>query len=137
MILFFVFPMNPIYPYNTPELKERRRSLRNHMTPAELELWKHLKSRNLCGLMFRRQFGIGPYIVDFYCPELRLAIELDGNSHFGKEAEAYDRVRQTYIEAFGVHFLRFLNNEVYEDLELALGTIKKEAERLKGNGKLA
>ena len=105
------------------------------MTPAELGLWKQLKSKNLCGLIFRRQFGIGPYIVDFYCPELRLAIELDGNSHFGKEAEAYDRVRQTYIEAFGVHFLRFLNNKVYEDLESVLETIKKEAERLKGNGK--
>ena len=93
------------------------------MTPAELELWRHLKSENLCGLKFRRQFGVGPYIVDFYCPSLRLAIELDGDSHLGREAEEYDRVRQTYIEAHGIHFLRFSNAEVYENLEGVLRVI--------------
>jgi len=125
----FCILMTTIHPFNSPILKDRRKSLRNNMTPAELILWPHLKSKSLCGLKFRRQFGFGPYIVDFYCPSLRLAIELDGDSHFGKEAEANDRIRQTYIEANGVRFLRFLNTEVYENLEGVLQKIKHEAGR--------
>lgn len=84
------------------------------------------------GLIFRRQFGIGPFIVDFYCPEHKLAIELDGDSHFGKEAEDYDRRRQKYIEGRGVCFLRFLNTEAYEGTDGAVEVIRKETRKLKG-----
>ena len=84
------------------------------------------------GLKFRRQYGIGQFIVDFYCPELRLAIELDGDSHFNnKEVLEYDKRRQEYIERVNIKFLRFTNNEVFESLEGVIQAIQEEAERLK------
>ena len=84
------------------------------------------------GLKFRRQYGIGHFIVDFYCPELRLAIELDGDSHFNnKEVLEYDKRRQEYIERVNIKFLRFTNNEVFESLEGVIQAIQEEAERLK------
>lgn len=82
-----------------------------------MDLWDQLKNKQLNGLKFRRQQGIGPYIVDFYCPKLKLAIELDGDSHFENGAEDYDLRRQNYIEKRGIRFMRFTNNEVYESLE--------------------
>ncbi len=59
-----------------------RQSLRNTLPAAELMLWSKLKNRQICGRKFRRQFSVGPYVVDFYCPTLKLAIEIDGDSHF-------------------------------------------------------
>jgi len=118
------------YPYNEAEFKERRKELRNNMTLAEITLWRYLKCGGMEGLKFRRQFGIGPYVVDFFCYEYKLAIELDGDSHIGREA--YDQRRQKYIEDRGVSFLRFLNTEVHEGTGGAVETIRKEAKRLKG-----
>ena len=100
------------------------------MTLAEIMLWRHLKNRSMEGLAFRRQFGIGPFVVDFFCHEYQLAIELDGDSHLGKEA--YDQRRQKYIENHGIHFLRFLNTEVHEGPGGAVEVIRNEAKRLKG-----
>ena len=100
------------------------------MTLAEITLWRYLKCGGMEGLKFRRQFGIGPYVVDFFCYEYKLAIELDGDSHIGREA--YDQRRQKYIEDRGVSFLRFLNTEVHEGTGGAVETIRKEAKRLKG-----
>jgi very-short-patch-repair endonuclease len=118
------------YPYNRAEFKERRKELRNNMPMAEIRLWRHLKGKGMEGLKFRRQFGIGRYTVDFFCYELRLAIELDGDSHIGREAQ--DWRRQKFIEGKGVRFLRFPNSEVHEGEGGAVEAIRKEVRKLKG-----
>jgi hypothetical protein len=73
--------------YNTAKQKEFRKNLRNSMTPAECVLWQSLKGRQLLGKKFRRQSSIGRYVVDFYSPEARLVIELDGERHFSMTIE--------------------------------------------------
>jgi len=101
----------------------KRRSLRRDMPRAEIILWSRLKNKQLNGFKFRRQYSVGPYIVDFYCPCLKLVIEVDGDSHFRKGAYEYDRQREKYIEQFGVRFLRFTNLEVYNQLNDVLDEI--------------
>ena len=94
------------------------------MTNAEVLLWSELKNRQLKGVKFRRQQGIGPYVIDFYCPKFKLAIELDGSSHFDDEKiYKYDQKRQKYIESFGIKFLRFTNQDIYKNLTLVLHEI--------------
>jgi len=118
--------MGRIFNRQTENLK--RRTLRNNMPKAETILWKKLRRRQMMGYKFRRQFSVKQYVVDFYCPELKLAIELDGDSHFIGNAPEYDKKRQSDIESFGIEFLRFQNNEVYKNLDVVLTTI---AERIK------
>jgi len=103
--------------FNRTEVKEKRRALRKEMPPAEVILWNILRGKSLSGFKFRRQYSIGPYIVDFYCSQLKLAIEIDGESHVVEGAETRDRERQAFIESKGVHVLRFTNTDVYESLE--------------------
>jgi very-short-patch-repair endonuclease len=74
------------------------------MTEPEIILWSRLKNRQMLGYKFRRQVSVGPFVIDFYCPEKKLAIEVDGGSHFVEEAEAYDGERQSVIEQFGIRF---------------------------------
>ena len=93
------------------------------MVDAEVVLWSRLLNRQLGGFKFRRQYGVGPFVVDFYCAKPRLAIEVDGNSHFNPEAEAYDKKRQHYIESFGIQFLRVTNQDVFNNLEEVLWRI--------------
>ena len=112
--------------YNRPEQKAIRQYLRNNMTPAEVALWKLLRERQVCGLKFRRQFGAGPYVLDFYCPELRLAIELDGAVHDSAEAVVYDSDRTEYLmREFRIRVMRFRNEQVFEEPEWVLEEIKK------------
>ncbi len=92
------------------------------MPKAEVTLWCHLKSSQLKGCKFRRQHSIGNYVVDFYCPKLKLTIELDGESHYSTGSNENDRIRQEYIEKLGIKVLRFTNFDVYGDLE---GVLKK------------
>ncbi len=94
--------------------KDKRLRLRRDSPLAEQRLWVRLRNRRLLGYRFRRQHGVGPYVLDFYCPELKLAIEVDGDSHFQAGADEYDRERQRYIESLGIHVLRFTNREVLE-----------------------
>lgn len=91
----------PIIPYN-PKLKELARHLRNNSTLSEILLWEYLKGKQMKGYDFHRQKPIADYIVDFYCPDLLLAIEIDGDSH--RERYNQDTHRQKRIESFGVHF---------------------------------
>ena len=81
--------------------KQKRRLLRNNMPKAEVQLWFHLKNKRLCGERFLRQYGVDRYVLDFYCPRLKLAIEVDGDSHFTEGAEEYDAERQRVIESVG------------------------------------
>jgi very-short-patch-repair endonuclease len=116
--------------YNRLEQRERRRKLRNNATPDESVLWTHLRKRKLDGLRFVRQFGIGPFIVDFYCPEKCLSIELDGAGHFTPEGRRKDLRRTAYLESVGIHELRFENQELARDIPLALEVIRKFAHAL-------
>ena len=97
------------------ELLQKARDLRQNPTDAELRLWANLRGRQMCGFKFRRQHPIGPYIVDFYCHEARLSIEIDGGQH-GQDNH-YDEKRTAYIEAQGVRVLRFWNNQVLAETE--------------------
>jgi very-short-patch-repair endonuclease len=112
--------------HNRTTEKTLRRELRNSMPKAEVVLWGKLKSRQLLGCKFRRQFSVGPYIVDFYCPALKLALEVDGDSHFHDGAKKYDAKRQAYIESLGIKIVRFLNTEIYENIEGVLQTLMRE-----------
>jgi len=98
--------------YNKANYKEKRRHLRNNMTKAEIYLWRELKNKKL-NLRFLRQYGIGIYTVDFYCPKVRLTVEVDGATHLTDEDIKYDKERQDEIESLGIKFLRFTNDEIY------------------------
>ncbi len=87
------------------------------MPQAEVILWSRLKGKGLRGYKFRRQYSVDKFVIDFYCPGLKLAIEIDGDSHFVEGVEISDRERQTIIESYGIHFLRFTNKEIYEKLD--------------------
>jgi adenine-specific DNA-methyltransferase len=91
------------------------------MTPAEAILWKYLRDRRFEKFKVRRQHPIGPYIVDFYCPAACLVVELDGETHVGREVA--DETRQQWLEAQGVRVLRFWNHEIYDDLQTVLEAI--------------
>ena len=103
--------------YNRQSRNELRRRLRHEMPKAEVILWHYLKGKQINSHKFRRQFGIGPYVVDFYCAKLKLAIEIDGDLHFSEDAQQYDFDRQKYIEEFNIKFLRFTNDDVYTNLD--------------------
>ena len=96
--------------------KAKRRALRNAMPQAEHVLWQHIRRKQIEGLTFRRQVSVGKYVVDFYCSVKRLAIEVDGETHLGREAEAYDAARQKYLEGLGIQVIRFWNTDVYKNL---------------------
>lgn len=111
--------------FNRPELKEVRRYLRNHATSAEAILWTYLKGRQLSGRKFRRQHSIGNYIVDFYCPQENLVVELDGEHHFWDEEMQHDSARTHYLTQLGLQLIRFENKWVFEDIDSVLTTIQK------------
>ena len=110
-----------ILPYN-PRLKLVARNLRNNSTLAEIILWNGLKQKKMMGYDFHRQKPIDNFVVDFFCPELLLAIEIDGDSHDGKIKN--DEERQTLIERFGVEFLRFDDHDVKNHFECVVMTIE-------------
>ncbi len=106
---------------NTSEQKEYRKALRNNMTTAEAMLWRVLKGRGAGGMKFRRQQGIGPFVLDFYCPEHRLGIEIDGSSHDYKYE--YDEKRTEYLREQGIRILRFSNRQVFTSIQGVLNEI--------------
>ena len=114
--------------HNRPSEEHLRQQLRSNMPTAEVLLWSKLRGRQLLGHKFRRQYSVGPYVVDFYCPALRLAIELDGDSHFAEGAAKKDEVRRRFIESFGIRIVRFLNTDVYENMDGLLDTLVREME---------
>jgi very-short-patch-repair endonuclease len=111
--------------YTRNSEKALRRSLRGEIPSAESVLWSKLRRRQLLGYKFRRQYSVGPYVVDFYCAEARLAIEVDGDSHFQLGAQTRDQDRERLIKSFGIDFLRFRSIEVFEQLTEVLEAIAR------------
>lgn len=114
--------------FNSPQMKGRRKSLRNNSTKEEVILWNKLRNNQL-GEKFTRQYSIGNYVVDFYCPKKRIAVELDGSQHNDDEKKMYDEERTEYINQFGVTLLRFWNGDVLKDIETVLEVIYEEINR--------
>jgi very-short-patch-repair endonuclease len=105
-------------------LKELARQLRQNMTLGEVLLWQRLKRKQIRGYDFDRQRPIDRYIVDFYCKDLKLAIEIDGSSHDGEEAKVNDEIRQERLESLGVRFLRFTDADVKRNMEMVVDSIE-------------
>jgi very-short-patch-repair endonuclease len=105
----------------TDQCRVRAVQMRHAMTPAEQKLWQHLRAGRLEGYHFRRQQIIGYYIVDFYCHQADLVIEVDGEIHL--EQQEYDADRSAYLAGRGLHILRFTNTEVYNSIDRVLAFI--------------
>ena len=103
-----------------PELLKFARKLRREIPDAEQVMWAILRNRRFCGYKFRRQHPVKPYVLDFYCHQVKLAIELDGGQHTEDAARCYDGRRTTFLEKQGIKVLRFWNHEVLEDIEAVL-----------------
>ncbi|MFA6588488.1 MAG: endonuclease domain-containing protein [Patescibacteria group bacterium] len=116
--------------YNQKKQTPLRKILRKNMPKAEILLWGKLKNKQLLGFKFRRQFSVGRYVVDFYCPQLRLAIEIDGETHLSKDAKSYDQERQKIIEKFDIKFLRFWNTDIYNNIDGVLERIIENLNKL-------
>ncbi|MBD2394094.1 DUF559 domain-containing protein [Cyanobacterium aponinum FACHB-4101] len=110
---------------NLKDKKELRKSLRNNATSAEQLLWKALQGKQLDGFKFRRQHSIGNYILDFFCPSVSLAIELDGETHYTPEAQEYDRIRDNFLANVGIRVIRYHNHDVCDNLTGVLEDIRQ------------
>jgi very-short-patch-repair endonuclease len=111
--------------HNKENLQKLRKQLRNNLTPAEAELWKHLQQGRLAGRKFRRQHSVGNYILDFYCPQEKLGIELDGRGHFTDFGFEADEKRTAFLESLGIRIIRFENKAVFSQLEGVLEEIRQ------------
>lgn len=98
--------------YNNKAVKGRRRQLRDHQTEAEKILWFNLKDRKVDNYKFYRQYSVGMYILDFYCPKLRLCIEVDGKYHSKNEIKSKDVYRTNTLNSFNISVLRFSNDQI-------------------------
>jgi very-short-patch-repair endonuclease len=121
--------MRKITPYN-PHLVDLAKKLRNNMTLGEIAMWREIKNKKL-GVSFSRQIPIDQYIVDFYCKDLQLAIEVDGSIHFEDGRQEKDNYRQKRLESLGVYFIRFSDLDVKNNLSLVLNQVKEKIENLK------
>jgi len=111
--------------FNKKDIKPRRKGLRNNSTYAEVFFWQQVKGRQLEGRKFRRQTSVGNYVVDFYCSEEKLVVELDGEVHFDEEAIKYDEKRTEYLKSMGLRVIRFENQDVLKNTEYVLGKVKE------------
>ena len=122
--------------FNDPNLTLKRRTMRKERPLAERLLWTRISARQLLGFRFRMQHGVGPYFADFYCAELKLAIEIDGPSHESEEAERHDQKRSQLFESLGIQTIRFTNKEVLGELDGVLeqiGIVLKDRSKTSGN----
>jgi very-short-patch-repair endonuclease len=103
--------------YNKLILKPRRRELRQSTTPAEIKIWNIIRNRKINNLKFIRQYSVGFYILDFYCPKIRLAIEIDGGQHNDPDQKEYDEERTKYLNNLDIKVIRFWNSDVIKNIE--------------------
>lgn len=111
------------YQKNDPIFLQRRRDLRINQTNVEKILWFCLRNKQLADKKFYRQYSLGPYIIDFYCPEMKLAIELDGSQHMETNNKMHDEKRTVFLHSRGIRVRRYWNNEVTTNLEGVLADI--------------
>lgn len=111
---------------NAPILKQRRRELRRNQTEAENAFWAHVRNRQFRGLRFFRQYSVGPYVLDFYCPKMNIAVELDGGQHAWDESRKYDTLRAEYLKAHEIEVMRFWNNDVLQNIKGVLARIEEK-----------
>lgn len=116
--------------FNRFEFKKRRQDLRNNPTRVETLLWNILKGRRLGGYKFRRQHGVGNYVVDFYCAQKKVSVEADGEVHDSEQSKKNDRNRDVFIEKYGIKILRFANDEIERNIEEIAGKILKTLQEL-------
>ncbi|MFA6273767.1 MAG: endonuclease domain-containing protein [Candidatus Paceibacterota bacterium] len=109
---------------NKSRLLPRRRELRKNQTKQEEILWQYIRNRKL-GVKFKRQYSVGGYVLDFYCPEFKLVIEIDGNQHSKKEEVLYDEERTNFLKILGCNVLRFKNIEIEKNIEKVLSRIRE------------
>ncbi|WP_336152290.1 endonuclease domain-containing protein, partial [Acinetobacter sp. 99] len=103
-----------------PQLLEFAKTMRSNATEAEHLMWQLLRAKRFMNLKFRRQHVIAPYIVDFYCHELGLVIELDGSQHGAEDAIEYDAGRTKFLEALDLKVVRYWNHEILKNTERVL-----------------
>ncbi len=115
--------------HNLKYVKDKRKNLRNNPTDAEKYLWYELRESQLNNKKFRRQHSIGKYVVDFYCPEERLVIELDGVQHEEVEQKEYDEKRTEYLDSMGINVIRFKNTDVIFGRNEVVNKIKNYLEK--------
>ena len=99
---------------NLNKMKPFRRYLRKHGTPAEGAFWRLVKNKQIEGLTFRRQYSVGCYVLDFYCPQLKLCIELDGEGHFDRGRGELDIKRTAFLQQCGITVQRFENKTIFD-----------------------
>ena len=116
--------------FNKKETFVTRKILRKNQTKYEKIMWSYLRNRQFLGLKFYRQYGIGFYIADFYCPEKKLVIELDGPQHSYKNNRMNDKVRDKQMNILNIKVLRFKNSEIENDIKSVLSKIKKVCENI-------
>ncbi|MGF7140918.1 endonuclease domain-containing protein [Roseimarinus sediminis] len=113
----------------SPEIIKRANELRKRMTLSEIRLWNKLRNRQCGGYKFRRQHPIERFIVDFYCHEVRVVVEVDGPVHLSKEHTEYDDNRSAELEKWEIEIIRFTNEQVNENLEAVIGEIKQVCDK--------
>ena len=99
--------------YNKSSEKEKRKKLRQNQTNAEELVWRYLRNKQMLGYKFKRQYSVDHFVIDFYSPELKLAVELDGASHNKPEQIEYDIIRQKYVEKFNIKFVRIKDENLF------------------------
>ena len=109
-----------------------RRELRNNSTPEEAVLWTQIKSRKIKGYKWRRQHPIGEYILDFYCPEAKLCIELDGAAHYTYNGAREDSIRTSFLNSKGIKVIRFENRLIWDNIDGVIEIIEQELENKQG-----
>ncbi|MCB0749499.1 MAG: endonuclease domain-containing protein [Ignavibacteriae bacterium] len=109
--------------FQNPNLIEQRRSNRNNPTKAEQLLWERIRKKQLYGFRFLRQYSVGPYILDFYCPKMHLGIEVDGGYHKTNNQKRYDMEKEKFIKSTGINVIRFDNEEVLNKIGVVINKI--------------
>lgn len=114
--------------FTDKNLKQARRQLRRKTTEAEGILWSKIRNRQLGNYKFRRQYSVGIFIVDFYCPEAELVIEVDGGHHTELKQADYDKTRTKYFNFLGINVVRYWNNDILENID---GVVDDLLEKIK------
>src|SRR3989338_6962731 len=115
----------------------KRKTLRRNAPQQEGILWQYVKNRKINNQKFKRQYGIGRYVVDFYCPALKLVIEIDGDYHLQESVKKYDDERQNFMESMDINCLRFSNRDVEENIDIVINKISSYSLSLLRRGRVA